>query len=311
VRHFVGHRGSVNGVALSSDGRSLLTRGGDKSIRIWEFATGKERCRFEEKGDNSEWSGTQFLALSPNGRVLVSAGTNDPIGRVWDVAAAKELAPLTGHHGWIGVVDFSADGATLLTGSQDTTCLLWDMTDAARQPRRADRQLTEPELNRCWTELRDPDAAKAYRAMWTLAGAGDQSVAHVAERTRPVAPSERQRITQWIAELDHAQFAVRERASAALAQVVDQAQDELRAALANARSEEARQRIRRLLDDTAEAEPSGERLAELRVIELLEVIATPKARQVLEALGRGAPGAHLTVEALAACRRLDAREKPR
>ena len=42
---FVGHTGSENAVAITPDGRfavSVSGFNGDKSIRVWDFATGKE-----------------------------------------------------------------------------------------------------------------------------------------------------------------------------------------------------------------------------------------------------------------------------
>ena len=47
---FVGHTGSVNAVAITPDGRfaiSVSGFNGDRSIRVWDFATGKELRQFE------------------------------------------------------------------------------------------------------------------------------------------------------------------------------------------------------------------------------------------------------------------------
>jgi hypothetical protein len=49
---------------------------------------------------------------------------------------------------------------------------------------------------------------------------------------------------------------------------------------------------------------SGERLRMARAIEILERIGTPEAREVLQVLASGAPGALPTVHAQAALRRL-------
>jgi WD40 repeat protein len=305
VRRFAGHRGDVNGVALAPDGRSLASRGDDQTIRVWEVATGRERCRFTERGETTHWTGTQFLALAPDGRTLVTAASADPFARAWDLPTGQERPPLAGHRGWVGAVEFAADGRRLVTASQDTTGLVWDWTaPALRRPPPPAGRLPATELARLWDELRDPDAARAYRA---LAGAGPQVVELAAERLRPAVPADPQRVARWIAELGHPQFLVRERASAALARVADQAEEELRAALARTRSAEARQRLRRLLDGAYEAEPAAERLGELRAVELLEALATPEARHLLDRLGRGAPGAALTRDAQAAARRLDLR----
>src|SRR5205085_8769050 len=111
-------------------------------------------------------------------------------------------------------------------------------------------------------------------------------------------------IARWIGELDHQQFPVRERATASLVRVADQAEAALRGALERTRSAEVRQRIRHVLESAHDLDLSPVRLRELRAIEVLETIATPAALERLIALARSAPGAYLTREAQAALRRL-------
>ena len=79
----------------------------------------------------------------------------------------------------------------------------------------------------------------------------------------------------------------------------------LRAPLGRRPSLEAAQRIERMLDRIECRAPPPEKLRELRAVEALESIATPNARAVLRALGRGTPGARLTREARAALQRLN------
>jgi WD40 repeat protein len=43
VRRFTGHEGSVNSVAVTPDGKYVVSGSGDKTVRVWELATGK--CR--------------------------------------------------------------------------------------------------------------------------------------------------------------------------------------------------------------------------------------------------------------------------
>jgi hypothetical protein len=50
--------------------------------------------------------------------------------------------------------------------------------------------------------------------------------------------------------------------------------------------------------------PSGERLRSHRALAVLEYLGTPQAREVLTALGRGAPEVFVTREARAAAERL-------
>ncbi|KAF3927833.1 hypothetical protein ABW20_dc0102572 [Dactylellina cionopaga] len=66
-----GHKGRVNAVAFSPDGRHLASTSDDCTIRLWDAATGEQVKSFE---GHSDWATT--VAFSPNGRQLVS-GSND------------------------------------------------------------------------------------------------------------------------------------------------------------------------------------------------------------------------------------------
>jgi WD40 repeat protein len=306
LRRFAGHPAGVMSVAISADGRMLASRGPDKSIRVWEVATGGERRRFNEPGEmhyTGHWTGTQFLAFSPDNCTLVTGGSDDLFARRWDIATGKQLSPFAGHRGWVGALDFSADGKVLATGSQDSTTLLWNMASGAIPPRPA-IELADAEFSAFWDDLQCPDAAKAYRAILKLARGGDCVVRLIGDRLRPVAAVDPAGMARWIEDLDSAQFSVREKATSALLRIADQAEEALRSALERSRSAEARQRLRRILDVAQDIEPSPDRLRQTRAVEALEAICTPAARDQLSVLAGGAPRAALTREAGAALRRL-------
>ena len=94
------------------------------------------------------------------------------------------MPPFRGHQNWIGAVEFSANGKVLVTGSQDTTCYVWD-GKAVASPRRPDTPLADAELAGLWDDLRDADAAKGYRTVLALAAAGDQTTNLVRKHLRP------------------------------------------------------------------------------------------------------------------------------
>jgi WD40 repeat protein len=306
VRQFAGHPLGASSVILSNDGRMLASRGVDKTIRVWDVATGGERFRFQEPGSIDHlagWTGTQFLAFAPDRRSLITAATDDPFARRWDLQTGKEMPPLTGHLSWVGAVEFSANGRVLVTGSQDTTSLVWDWT--ALKPRPIESvQRSDAEIAAWWNDLREADAAKTYQAILTLSAVGDQSVKAIAGRLRPAAPAEAARIKAWIGDLDHPRFAEREKATNSLVAVGGQAEEALRAARDKTRSAEVRQRIDRILDAGWDPAAWPDRLEELRAVEVLETLGTPVAREYLKKLGGGAAGATITREAQSALRRL-------
>jgi WD40 repeat protein len=97
------------GSALGNDGRSLFVSGGE-ALRIFNVDTGElmRTIRGHEGGINC-------LALSPDGKMLASAGSTRAF--LWDVASGKQLRPLK--VSGVSTLAFSPDGTKLITGGQD------------------------------------------------------------------------------------------------------------------------------------------------------------------------------------------------
>jgi WD40 repeat protein len=84
-----GHRGSVLGLAISTDGRLLASGGKDSTIRLWDTTTGRELARWE-----AHLSSVNALAFSPDGKTLVS-GSADRVLKLWDISfIRRELSAL-------------------------------------------------------------------------------------------------------------------------------------------------------------------------------------------------------------------------
>ena len=109
---------------------------------------------------------------------------------------------------------------------------------------------------------------------------------------------------QLIADLDSAQFAVREEASRELEKLGEPVEPALRQALRSRPTLETRRRLERLLEKLDAPVPPVETLRALRAVEVLEHIGTAEARRVVQDLARGAAGAGLTEEAAAAVQRM-------
>jgi WD40 repeat protein len=128
-------------------------------------------------------------------------------------------------------------------------------------------------------------------------------------RLHALQPVKAEIIAAWIKDLDHDEFAVRERASHGLEDLGELAEPALRQALTQQPKLEARRRIDKLLSNLSD-NPSPERLRGLRAMEVLENIGTSEARVLLKELSGGVPEARLTREARASLERLQQHASP-
>jgi len=172
-------------------------------------------------------------------------------------------------------------------------------------PRTAGAAQTPPpgDLEKRWQALAGDDAAKAFAAIRELAATPKETVAWIKERLQPAAPIDMKRALQLIKQLDSDQFKVRDTATTELHKFDEQIVPLLDKALAANPTLESKQRLEGLRGKRTGIVLQGERLRAYRAIEVLERISTPEARQVLQTLAAGAPGALITTSAQGALKR--------
>jgi WD40 repeat protein len=116
------HRAPVLGVAISPDGRTLATAGGNKA-KLWDTGSGLLLKTLPHA------RALRRVSFSSDGRLLLSV-SNEIAAHVWDVASGTLLWTLA-HKSEVTGAAFSPDGTLAATASRDGTAKIWNMSTGA------------------------------------------------------------------------------------------------------------------------------------------------------------------------------------
>jgi WD40 repeat protein/serine/threonine protein kinase len=124
VRSLAGSLEGVFAVAMGREGGLAVSGSLDNRLRIWELATGKCMRVIEERRLSSD---TTFVAISPDGRWILSGGCLGKKLMLWELATGKCARVFEGHAKSVKSVVISPDGRAGLSGSDDNTLRLWNL----------------------------------------------------------------------------------------------------------------------------------------------------------------------------------------
>jgi len=112
------HRGSVNSLSISPDGKSILSASFDASVKIWDFETGREISTFEGFG-----ASVNQAVYAAGGTVI--AACSDGTVRKFDAVSGRELLSIAAHNGPVHSAVCNGDASVIATGGFDGLVKIW------------------------------------------------------------------------------------------------------------------------------------------------------------------------------------------
>ncbi|MDB9456192.1 WD40 repeat domain-containing protein, partial [Dolichospermum circinale] len=91
IRTLEGHSNSVNAIAVTPDGKTVISGSWDNTIKIWDVGTGTQKFTLEGHSDP-----VNAIAVTPDGKTVISGSWDNTI-KIWDVGTGTQKFTLEGH----------------------------------------------------------------------------------------------------------------------------------------------------------------------------------------------------------------------
>ncbi|RKF64380.1 Pre-mRNA-splicing factor prp46 [Erysiphe neolycopersici] len=121
ARVISGHLGWVRALAVEPDNQWFVSGAGDRTIKIWDLATGQLRLTL-----TGHISTVRGLAVSPRHPYLFSCG-EDKMVKCWDLETNKVIRHYHGHLSGVYTLSLHPTLDVLVTGGRDGVARVWDM----------------------------------------------------------------------------------------------------------------------------------------------------------------------------------------
>jgi WD40 repeat protein len=118
------HKGSINYVAFSQDGQSIITGGMDGFVRVLNLRQNKNM--FEIEG----FSPVTYVTISPLSGKFIAAGFSDGSVVVWNLMVGNEVSRIK-HDRPITSISFSNDDRFVVSSSWDGSVKVWRTLNGA------------------------------------------------------------------------------------------------------------------------------------------------------------------------------------
>lgn len=122
LRTLEGHTKWVTGIAVATDGQTIVSGSYDATLIVWELESGR---RIRVLNDPSNLAYVRDVAVTPDARLAIGA-----IGRtvtVFDVATGQIRYRLDGHADEVTSLTVASNGYVVISGAADGSVGVWDL----------------------------------------------------------------------------------------------------------------------------------------------------------------------------------------
>lgn len=127
VKQFLDVEDSVLCLAVSPDGKRIASGGCDRTVRVWEYPSGKLEQAIENHAD---W--VLGVAFAPDGKHLLTC-SRDKTAKVWDLAAKESVLTFPEHQNTVFGVGVKADSKAGFSAGADKQLRTWNATGEGKQ----------------------------------------------------------------------------------------------------------------------------------------------------------------------------------
>ena len=129
---FIAHKGEINALAFTPDGKMLISGGADKSIKIWSIQQDTLLKIIVDNnlpnGSDAHKGSVRSLAISPDGKLLVSCSFDKTI-KFWSLPKGELLKTIDNQEERMLSVVISTDGKVVASSSYAHDIKLWNIPD--------------------------------------------------------------------------------------------------------------------------------------------------------------------------------------